>query len=405
MNQPPPTPAAASAALAPKVHVLCVDDEPAVLDGLALHLRRRCTVHLAASAAAGLVLLRREPQIAVVISDMRMPGMDGAAFLAQARVIAPAAVRILLTGQAELSSAVTAVNEGQLFRFLTKPCPPPALLATVEAAAEQHRLITAEKVLLEQTLRGSVQALTDVLALTNPACFGRATRIRQIVGELTAGLALPDAWQVEMAAMLSQLGGIILPPETAERVCNGQQLSDDESRMLARVPEVTEQLLAKIPRLEGVRAILAAQSGSVHGGRAGRPAPKELAPAARVLALATDFDDLEIQGHPGEMAISILRGRKDQYDAAALDALDAARGGSARQVVREVPVAGLRVGMVLADDLRLLDGALILARGYEITVSSLVRLRNFEKRVREPVRVQLPPPQAQSAPTAHPHAA
>ena len=121
-----------------RTRVLCVDDEPHVLEGLSLHLRRRYDVDTATSGGAGLDILKADATIAVVLSDMRMPGMDGASFLARAKEVAPDAVRLLLTGQADLDSAIAAVNEGQIFRFLTKPCPPPTLLGAVAAATEQH---------------------------------------------------------------------------------------------------------------------------------------------------------------------------------------------------------------------------------------------------------------------------
>src|SRR5581483_749570 len=140
----------------------CVDDEPAVLEGLMLHLRRRFAVCTAPSGAAGSEAVRGKGPFACVMSDMRMPGMSGAEFLKQVRYLAPDTVRVLLTGQADMSAAVSAVNEGQIFRFLTKPCPPPSLLGALEAAVGQHALITAERELLEQTLRGTVKMLGDV---------------------------------------------------------------------------------------------------------------------------------------------------------------------------------------------------------------------------------------------------
>lgn len=119
-------------------HVLCVDDEPQVLKGLALHLGRHHHVITATSGAEALGILERDPSIAVVISDMRMPGMNGAAFLAQARRVSPRASRILLTGETDLTSAIAAVNEGQIQCFLTKPCTPVKLHEAVEAAIRRH---------------------------------------------------------------------------------------------------------------------------------------------------------------------------------------------------------------------------------------------------------------------------
>ncbi len=108
----------------PRTPILCVDDEPAVLESLTNLLRRRYTVHVALSGAAGLELLKREPAICVILSDMRMSGMNGAEFLARTQAVRPDASRLLLTGDSNLESAIAAVNQGHIFRFLTKPCPP-----------------------------------------------------------------------------------------------------------------------------------------------------------------------------------------------------------------------------------------------------------------------------------------
>jgi DNA-binding NtrC family response regulator len=131
--------------------VLCVDDEPRVLDGLKLTLGRSIDVSTARSGPEGLALLKQMAGAAVVISDMRMPGMDGAAFLTKVREQWPDSTRLLLTGEAGRDAAVAAVNEGQIFRFLTKPCMPEKLIAAVEAAARQQQLVIAEKMLLQQT--------------------------------------------------------------------------------------------------------------------------------------------------------------------------------------------------------------------------------------------------------------
>src|SRR5262249_12720075 len=144
--------------------------------------------------------------------------------------------------------------------FLTKPCPPPSLLGAFRAAVEQNRLLSAERVLLEQTLHGSIRTLMDVLSLTQPLAFGRASRLRRHVGALAQQLALESAWQIEVAAMLSQIGYVTLAPETVSRLHHGEALTDDERQRLARMPQIVEGLIGNIPRLEGVRAIVAGQN-------------------------------------------------------------------------------------------------------------------------------------------------
>jgi predicted signal transduction protein with EAL and GGDEF domain len=114
--------------------VLCVDDEPQILEALALTLGRRFHVTMACGAEDALQKLRETPNTAVIISDMRMPKMSGAEFLAASRSISPNARRILITGYTDIPTAVAAVNEGQIFRFLTKPCESADLVAAVQAA-------------------------------------------------------------------------------------------------------------------------------------------------------------------------------------------------------------------------------------------------------------------------------
>ena len=365
--------------------VLCVDDDPMTLKWMSLHLRRRYQVLLATGGDAALELLRQRNDIFVIISDMRMPRMNGTAFLNQARHIAPDAVRILLTGQADFDVAVAAINEGHIFRFLAKPCPSSVLLNATEAAADQHRLVTAEHVLLEQTLHGCIKALTDVLALTSPVSFGRAIRLKQCVSELAEKLEMPERWQVEVAAMLSQLGCIILPAETVERLYHGQPLSAGEQMMVDRMPVVTNELLSNIPRIEVVRGILAAYPKEYVKAVAGQPPPGRaealISRGAQLLRIAIDYDMLEARGDSPAFALSIMRSRAEQYDARVLQAFGVIRGGDSPQVdAREVSFSELRVGMVLADDVRMADGTVLLAaRGYIVTAGFVERVCNFRR--------------------------
>ncbi len=137
----------------------------------------------------------------------------------EARTLRPDTVRLLLTGHSDLEAAIAAVNHGQVFRFLTKPCAPPELIGAIDAAFAQYNMMHAEKVLLEQTLHGSIKTLTDVLALKHLArgAFGRAQRVKQTVSKMLDALAITDRWQVELAAMVSQLGYVSLPPEILEK--------------------------------------------------------------------------------------------------------------------------------------------------------------------------------------------
>ena len=375
--------------------ILCVDDEPMMLDALARTLRQQFVIVTAASGDAGLRTVAEEAPFAVVVSDMRMPEMDGATFLRHVRERASDTVRILLTGQTEIEVAIAAVNDGNIFRFLTKPCPPEVLVPALHAAAEQHRLITSERVLLEQTLRGSIKALTDVLSLVNPAAFGRANRVKQHVARI--GASHPDAgdcWQLEVAAMLSQIGCVTLPSQTAEKLYHGRPLSRAEMEMTGRLAGTAARLLANIPRLERVRDVLTYQDKHFDG--TGPPADgvrgTRIPWGARVLKVALDYDALETQAVPPREALDTLRCRKGVYDPEVLQAFAEMLGhvdGGGK--VREMRLLEARPGMVFADDVVSRTGMLLIARGQEVTSGLLDRIRNFsdDVGVREPVRMMI----------------
>ena len=369
-----------------RTNVLVVDDEIDVLEGLEQHLRRRYRITKATSGAQGLDELKKGPPFAVVMSDMRMPKMDGATFLAKAKQLAPDSVRMLLTGHTEIDAAISAVNDGQIFRFLTKPCPPTALMGAFGHAVRQHKLICAERELLEQTLLGSVQALADVLSLTNPALFGRASRIKRQVSQIADAIALKDRWQVEVAAILSQLGHVTLPPEIADKVYYGQALNAKEKKMVDGSPAVTKRLIEKIPRLEPVLEILDAQETPFDRKRR-TPSPPA---GARILKIASDFDVLETQGCAPQLALDTMRSRDGLYDPELLQALSQALGLASDQVqsVCELPLSALKPGMVLAEDIKTTAGTLFVSRGYEVTDRFIERTKNFNKGfIVEPVRV------------------
>jgi CheY-like chemotaxis protein len=368
--------------------IVCVDDEPRVLDGLKLTLRRRYEVATATSALDGLALLEKRQGAAVVVSDMRMPGMDGAAFLARVCERWPDSTRILLTGETGRDAAVAAVNEGQIFRFLTKPCVPDKLLAAIEAAVRQHELVTAERVLLQKTVLGSIRALVDILGIVNPIAFGRGSRIKRQVVELAAALGLPRRWELEAAALLSQIGYVSLPPELVDKAHSGEPLNSDEQLLLGETPKVAQALLARIPRLENVAAIL------VQANRSHRlkEAPETwVGQCAAVLLAVLEFDTLVSRGESAESALATLRARSGQADRELLAQLAALQGvGDAGPEVREIRLGDVKVGMILMDDVRTDLGTLLVARGYEVSQSFIERMRNFGPGPRaEKVRVRV----------------
>src|SRR5579864_4510396 len=191
--------------------ILLVDDDSNILDGYRRSLSREFLMETAEGAEPALALAEKNGPYAVVVSDMRMPGMDGIQLLSRIKALSPDTIRVMLTGNADMDTAISAINEGSIFRFLKKPCSKEAMAKTLTAALVQYRLVSAEKQLLEQTLSGSLQVLTQVLSLVNPAAFGRAERARRYIHHVVSAMKLGNPWQYEVAAMMSQLSCVTLP--------------------------------------------------------------------------------------------------------------------------------------------------------------------------------------------------
>jgi response regulator RpfG family c-di-GMP phosphodiesterase len=351
--------------------ILCVDDEPRVTEGLALLLRRD---YRAVTAAGGLEALEKLKEIgapAVIMSDMRMPGMDGANFLKTVKRLYPETTRILLTGEPGRDAAVSAINEGQVFRFLTKPCAPEKVLAAIEAGVAHHRLLTAEKTLLQDTLIGCIKALIDVLAITNPVAFGRSNRVKSLAMAVAREAGHPSFWQLEAAAMLSQIGYISLPVELVEKLYYGSKLTGAENMLAAGAPAVAQTLLGRIPRLEPVLEILALSQKPT-----GVSADGLMTLGANILRLVSEYDTQVVQGNP--TAIQGIRAKINRHDGRLVEHLAAAVGEeSAKVEICEIAVGKVKTGMIILDDVRTPSGVLLVPKGFEVTDVFIQRMRNF----------------------------
>lgn len=374
--------------------VLLVDDEPILLDTMAQLLEYQYDVTTAVGPAQGLAAVEQNGPFAVVVSDMNMPGMSGTEFLARLRDISPDTVRVMLTGCNDFESAALAVNEGQVFRFLTKPCPYEQVTATLDACLEQYRLVRAERELLEDTLAGSVQVLSEILALVNPEAFGQASRVRRYIRHMAAQLNLRETWQFELAGLLSQIGCVAISPDILRKTWAGDTLSRDESAMLASHPAVGRALLARIPRMEAIARIIGRQ-------RTGPPA--EAAPpeegdtptvilGGAMLTTALELDQRLAQGKSLEEAITGMARRPDLYPPHLLQTLETLKPIGQDWVPRLVHVRQLETFMVLDEDVHARNGFLLAPKGHELTTPLIHRLRSFRLGIGvvEPFRVLMP---------------
>lgn len=374
--------------------VLFVDDEPNVLDGIRRQLRNRLDVETAIGAAAGLALIESKGPFAVVVSDMRMPEMNGARFLAKVNEIAPDTVRMVLSGQADLDSTVAAVNEGHIFRFLMKPCDTEKLIHSINCGIDQYNLVNAERNLLENTLNATVKVLVEVLGLINPSAQQRASQIEKYADAASTSLSLPGAWKYRLASMLSQVGCITLPAETLSKVYGGQPLSDEENKLYESHPEVAGKLLGQIPRLEDVAGMVAGQlrapGKELASGSFANMNPQVVGGA--ILWTAVRFDQLVNQGRSAQAAAQQIRTLVPHLPASITDAMvKAPVSAGGRRESRSVGVNNLAVGMVLESDVLSAKGIRLVPKGVEITGSLLGRLRTIASGVgvAEPIRVSV----------------
>lgn len=355
--------------------ILIVDDDPRLLEAVTRMLHRRFEV-VSAEHGNQAVALAAERQFTIVVSDYNMPGMNGVALLRAIRTMQPDAVRILLTGQADLSAAIDAVNEGSIFRFLEKPCASEVLIAALDAARVQHDLVVGERVLLERTLHGSVAALVDILAISQPGAFGRAGRVKRLAHRIAGDLEISNWWAVDVAAMVSQIGTISLAPSVVDKLATGAGLTAQESEAVAEVPHVAARIIANIPRLESVRAILLGIGLPV--GAPNQPGAVDIPLGARLLTLAFAFDDLLTAGVEPDDALRRLASHAGRYDPDLLTRLRALHEPKADAApVREVALTAVQPGMIFVSDVRTADGQLLIARGQEATEGLVTRIENY----------------------------
>jgi DNA-binding NarL/FixJ family response regulator len=373
--------------------LLCVDDEPLILEGLERTLGQSFQVITRTKPLEALALLeKREHDFVAIISDMRMPLMDGARFLAKAAEIAPDATRVLLTGHAELSAAVAAVNTGRIFRFLCKPCAPSELLGAIEAAADQHRLRHLEKEFFEQTLTGSVRLLAEVLMLVSPRMFTRTQRIRAYVVFMAQRLARPDVWRFELAACMSMIGCVSLPEDTVVRALNGGSLEEHELRAFAEHPLTAHRLLAKIPRFEDIAEMIRLQAELPLAPSLTPPSP-EVALGARLLRVARRVERLVSEGATEANACARLLSNDDlASDADLLEILAAFELHARSGELKELRASELTSQMCAERDIKTRSGAIVAPAGKQLTQLLLERIQRFSRAglLSEPIWVRVP---------------
>jgi response regulator RpfG family c-di-GMP phosphodiesterase len=371
--------------------ILYVDDDIGTLRSFKRQFGHKYDIETASAPTVALQRVLEAGPFAVVVADLRMPEMDGIQFLSRVKQRSSESVRIMLTAYADLEAAMEAVNEGNIFRFLTKPCPPEVMGNTLEAGVHQYRLVMAEKELLEKTLIGVINVLTDILAMTNPTAFGRASRVRRLVQLISGQMKIAMNWEIDIAAMLSQIGCVTVPEETLRKHFRALPLDKDEVVIYQTHPMIARDLIENIPRLENVAEIIAFQEKLFDG--SGYPADRkkgyEIPLGARILKIALDFDALVSGGKGIEEAFSEMENKQGFYDLDIFNAFKRQMTTHPARTLKSIRIKDLEEEMIMAEDVRGASGMLLIAEGQEVTPSIRLRLKNYAviAGVIEPIKV------------------
>jgi hypothetical protein len=263
----------------------------------------------------------------------------------------------------------------------------------VDSGLTHFRLVHAERDLLENTLSGAVKMLTEVVGLANPAAYSRAARVHRYALAIAESLGVGDHWELRLAAMLSQIGCITLPPEVITKVYSDQTLEGEERRLYDTHAEVTAKLLGSIPRLEGVAEIIAGQMRRPDLTSASQVASHwdSIRLGTLVLRAATELDQLIARGMRASVALQKLTESWPELPAAIADALRTTQVAVGETIIRAIVLADLSPGMVLDEDLRSSNGIRLVPQGHEVTNTIMVRLRSVAAGVgvKEPFRVRV----------------
>lgn len=371
--------------------ILLVDDEPKVLSALTRELNayQFTDVLTAGDGLEALNILRNTPNVAVIVSDYRMPGLDGISFLLEAQEICPDATRMILTGVADLEMATNAINLGQIFRLLLKPCPAESFISSIKAAIRQYELVTGERDLLQNTLKGSIRILTDLLSAISPDSFSQANRISTLTRKFAKELDLANVWELELAGALCRIGCVTIPPEVLEAWMKGKFLDAHQLHMIESIGKIGNHLLRNIPRLEKIAEGILYQSTPFHSPKNPEQSPSgtDIPLIGRILKIVIDYDRFLSLDQNMKTALNKLTNQAQEYDPELMTIFrekvivpqdaEKAAADKAESALIEVKYDEVKSGMVIMANVFDNKGRMLISSGTVITEILKIRLSNY----------------------------
>lgn len=353
--------------------ILMVDDDPNVLCAYRRTLGRHFAVTCAEGGPAAIAAMESDGPFAVIVTDMRMPGMNGLEFIHASREKSKETVYLMLTGNGDQQTAVDAINTGHIFRFLTKPCSQPMLESSLRAAIRQHEMLTAERVLLRDTLTGSIRLMVDALGLAEPHLGAAQNAVKQLVYELCSHFRIPYDWQFMVAGSVCLIGLVGIHRNRSHAV--------PSERALQGAAALGSRLVANIPRMSGVSAILARQREPALLPQDLQDGSKENLEtiAACFTRAAVDMAFAYRSGLSHAAAIQSLAasGDFDQRLIQALSVIPSVQSDTEKWATHEIKLSDISAGMVLNHDLNRSDGTLLLSRGQPVSELAASNLRSL----------------------------
>jgi putative two-component system response regulator len=375
--------------------ILLIDDTPANIDIIAEILKREYQVRVVTSGELALKIANSKNPPDLVLLDIMMPGMDG--YEVCRRLKAEEKTKeipvIFLTCKGEVEDETKGLSLGAV-DYITKPFEPAIVKARVKTHLALRKAEEELQDLLSQTLVGSIRVLIELLSLVKPEVFSKASRLRRYVKGITGDLAIKDAWQYELAAMLSHIGFISLHDEIINKVINGQELSDEEEKIFHKYPAVGAALVSRIPRMGTVAGMIERQQIPFSNVATGRDLLKSdpFVLGGQMLKVVNDYDQLISRGLPPDVALKQMSNDKMTYEPTLLNKLkEVLNVQQSERYSLELKVSEMREGMILDEDIYSSSGpkVLLVAKGTEISNSRLSRLHMLEKigLVTRPIRV------------------
>jgi len=351
--------------------ILIVDDIAGNIDVLVGILQSDYRLKVATNGKNALEVANSVDKPDLILLDIMMPEMDGYAVCRELKKSAKTRriPVIFVTAKGEIKDEEKGLKLGAV-DYLTKPVSPPIVRARVKNHMELAQAKLSLETSLEKTLLGSIRILTEVLAISNPDAFSRALRLKEMITELARKMDIRPAWKYEVAASLSQLGCIFLPPELMKKIQSKEKLSEKEMELYRSYPEKTYKLLLNIPHLEEsanmIRQLKLFEDAAlfdIHSDEA----------VSNVLLQGVIYFDEQVS--LGKDPDEVLAYMKGFFPAPMSDSLSEVEANLSRASDR-IKLSDLAAGMVLAEDVMSDSGSILISRGTRLTEALVLRLKN-----------------------------